>query len=131
MPHLTLEYSASVEEWTDVLGLCRHLRDAMAATGVFPLAGVRVRAIRCDHAAIADDHPDNGFVHMVARIDHGRDAATRRKAGEAIFAAAEEYLAGVFGHSFALSFEMVEIDPATNIKRNAIHDRINAEGAHG
>ena len=24
-----------------------------------------------------------------------------------------------------------EIDPATNIKRNAIHDRINAERAHG
>jgi 5-carboxymethyl-2-hydroxymuconate isomerase len=131
MPHLTLEYSANLEEWVDMLGLCRHLRDAMVATGVFPLGGVRVRAICCDHVAIADDDPDNGFIHMIARIGHGRDEATRREAAEAIFDAAEAHLAAAFAHSFALSFELVEIDPVTNIKRNAIHDRIKAGGWNG
>ena len=126
MPHLTLEYSANVEDWVDMPGLCALLRDEMVATGVFPLGGVRVRAIRCDHSAIADDDPDNGFIHMIARIGHGRDVDTRKKASQRIFDMAERELKEAFGHSLALSFEMVEIDPATNIKRNAIHDRIKA-----
>ena len=131
MPHLTLEYSANVEAWVDMAHLCRHLRDAMVRTGIFPLAGIRVRAIRCDHVAIADDDPDNGFIHMTARIGHGRDEATRREAAEAIFAAAEDHVSAAFAHSFALSFEMVEIDAVTNIKRNRIHDRIGEGGLHG
>jgi len=78
---------------------------AAVATGIFPLGGIRVRAVRCEHYAIADGNPDLGFLDMVLRLGEGRDLVTRKKAGEHIFEALSAYLDPVFAQSkFALSF---------------------------
>jgi 5-carboxymethyl-2-hydroxymuconate isomerase len=87
MPHFTIEYSANLDGRLDIGAVCEVVRKAAVETGIFPLGGIRVRAIRCEHYAIADARQDYGFLDMVLRIGEGRDLPTRQKAGEHVFQA--------------------------------------------
>ena len=132
MPHFTIEYSANLDARLDIGVVCEVVRKAAIETGIFPLGGIRVRAIRCDHFAIADGRNGLGFLDMLLRIGEGRDLATRTKAGDHIFKALSDYLAPVFAQSkFALSFDMQINDKDTSWKRNNIHDLLIAEAASG
>jgi 5-carboxymethyl-2-hydroxymuconate isomerase len=132
MPHFTLEYSANLDARVDMGKVVEVVRKAVAETGIFPLGGVRVRAIRCEHYAIADGATDLGFLAVVLRLGEGRDLATRKKAGEHIFSALSGYLDPVFAASkFALSFDMQINDKETSWKRNNIHEALKAEAAQG
>lgn len=125
MPHFTIEYSSNLEDRVDVARLCRRVLREVVATGLFEAGGVRVRAVRCEHYAIADDLPANAFVDMSLRIGAGRSLDDRRLAGEAIFnAVAEELQALLQTPHFALSLEIREIDPALSWKKNAMHQRL-------
>jgi 5-carboxymethyl-2-hydroxymuconate isomerase len=108
------------------------VRKAAVETGIFPLGGIRVRAVRCEHFAIADGRGDYGFLDMVLRLGEGRDLAARKKAGEHIFRALSQHLDPVFSASkFALSFDMQINDKETSWKRNNIHEALKAEAVHG
>lgn len=132
MPHFTIEYSANLDGRLDIAAVCEVVRKAAVETGIFPLGGIRVRAIRCEHYAIADARQDYGFLDMVLRIGEGRDLATRRRAGEHVFQTLSRHLDPVFAASkFALSFDMQINDKDTSWKRNNIHDALKAEAAHG
>ena len=96
MPHFTLEYSANLDARVDIGKVVEVVRKAAVETGIFPLGGIRVRAIRCEHFAIADGSPDFGFLDMVLRLGEGRDLATRKKAGEHIFKVLSDHLDPVF-----------------------------------
>jgi len=132
MPHFTIEYSANLDGRLDIGKVCEVVRKAAVETGIFPLGGIRVRAIRCEHYAIADARNDYGFLDMVLRIGEGRDLPTRQKAGEQVFQALSKHLDPVFAASkFALSFDMQINDKDTSWKRNNIHDALKVETAHG
>ena len=132
MPHFSIEYSANLDAHVDMTEICEIVRKAAVETGIFPLGGIRVRAIRCEHYAIADGNPEFGFLDMVLRLGEGRDLATRKKAGEHIFKALSAHLDPVFKESkFALSFDMQINDKETSWKRNNIHEALKAEAAHG
>ena len=132
MPHFTIEYSANLDGRLDIAAVCEVVRKAAVETGIFPLGGIRVRAVRCEHYAIADARQDYGFLDMVLRIGEGRDLPTRKKAGEHVFNALSRHLDPVFaGTKFALSFDMQINDKDTSWKRNNIHDALKVEAAHG
>ena len=132
MPHFTLEYSANLDGRVDIGLVVELVRKAAVETGIFPLGGIRVRAIRCEHYAIADGNKSLGFLDMVLRLGEGRDLATRKKAGEHIFKILSAYLDPVFADSkFALSFDIQINDKETSWKRNNIHEALKVEPAHG
>jgi 5-carboxymethyl-2-hydroxymuconate isomerase len=132
MPHFTLEYSANLDALVDMGKVVEMVRKAAVETGIFPLGGIRVRAVRCEHYAIADGNADFAFLDMVLRLGEGRDLATRKKAGEHIFKALSAHLDPVFANGkFALSFDMQINDKDTSWKRNNIHDVLKAEADHG
>lgn len=132
MPHFTIEYSANLDERVDMGAICEVVRKAAVETGVFPVGGIRVRALRCEHYAIADGKAEYGFLAMLLRLGEGRDLPTRKKAGEHIFCALSAHLDSVFASSkFALSFDMQINDKETSWKRNNIHDALKVEAAHG
>jgi 5-carboxymethyl-2-hydroxymuconate isomerase len=132
MPHFTIEYSANLDSHLDMGEVVELVRKAAVETGIFPLGGIRVRAIRCEHYAIADGRDDYGFLDMVLRLGEGRDLATRKKAGEQIFEALSTYLDPVFASGkFALSFDMQINDKETSWKRNNIHDALKVETVNG
>ncbi|MHC1946165.1 5-carboxymethyl-2-hydroxymuconate isomerase [Bradyrhizobium pachyrhizi] len=132
MPHFTLEYSANLDDLVDMGATVELVRKAAVETGIFPLGGIRVRAVRCEHYAIADGRKNYGFLDMVLRLGEGRDLATRKKAGEHIFKALSAHLDPVFANSkFALSFDMQINDKDTSWKRNNIHDALKVETVNG
>ena len=132
MPHFTIEYSANLDRRVDIAAVVELVRKAAIETGIFPLGGIRVRAIRCEHYTIADGDPEMGFLAMLLRLGEGRDLPTRKKAGEHIFATLSEYLEPVFRDSkFALSFDMQSNDKETSWKRNNIHQHLSKAATTG
>ncbi len=125
MPHLSIEHSANLESRTDLGALCERLLDTILETGLFEVGAVRVRTIRCDHCAIADRKPENSFLDLNFRIGVGRSPDEKKRAGEALFAAAQQMLGPLFeDRNFALSLEIREIDPELSWKRNSMHQRL-------
>src|ERR1700691_2360224 len=99
MPHFSIEYSANLDARVDMAKVVEVVRKAAVETGIFPLGGIRVRAVRCEHYAIGDGNPECGFLDMVLRLGEGRDLQTRKKAGEHIFRALSACLDSVFAQS--------------------------------
>lgn len=121
MPHLMIDYSVNVETDVDIGALCDTLRDVAASIDAFPVAGVKVRAVRVDHYAIADGNPEHGFIDISVRIREGRDMETKQNAAQKIFDAANEFVADVMRRrSLSLSLELRDIDAALSPKSGSI-----------
>lgn len=132
MPHFTIEYSANLDDALDIAEVVDLVRQAAVDSRLFPLGGIRVRAIRCEHFAIADGRDGLAFMAMLLRLGEGRDLAARKHAGEMIFKRLSDYLDPLFrDDTFALSFDMIENDHRTSWKRNGIHDLLINEARHG
>jgi len=130
MPHFHIEYSANLETAVDLPALCNILRLAAIETGVFPLAGVRVRATPCPHYSIADGDPQHGFIDISVRLRAGRPPETCKTTTAALFKAVEEFLAPVMARqSIALSMEMRDIDPDLSPKTGSIRNFLKPEAS--
>lgn len=130
MPHLIVEYASNLEGVVDIPALLKAVHAAALATGVFPIGGLRTRAARRDHYVVADGHPDNGFIHIQARIGIGRPPEVRQKAAEQIFAAVKAATANAFAsRPLGLTLEIVEIDPVGSLKHNNLHDIVEQRRA--
>lgn len=128
MPHLAIQHSPGLSRRHDISALCETLRRVMAELGCFPVGGIRVRAWPTPAEAIADGHPDNAYADLVLRMAAGRPPEVRQEAGVALMQAAEAFFAEELARPhFALSLEIVEIDPDFSWKRNSIHPRLQKE----
>lgn len=125
MAHIVIEHSANLGGRLDCARLARAVHAAALATGIFPIGGLRTRAYETRTYCIADEHPDNAFVHLAIRVGHGRDLETRRRACQQIFDAASAELDALFRTlPLALSVEMQELDPQLSLKRNNLHEYV-------
>lgn len=130
MPHLIVEYSANIEEALKLPELLTRLRDCAVASGVFPLGGIRLRGARRDHYLIADGDPANAFVHLTARIGQGRTLEVRQSIAQALFDVLCSHLAELYAErGLGISVEIQEIDAATSLKKNNLHERLADPGA--
>lgn len=125
MPHFHIEYSANLEEVIDFAALCDAIRAEAVTIDAFPLPGVRVRATRVDHYAIADGDPKHGFIDLSIRLRGGRAEDVKRAAVAQIFARLKAFTqAACATHSIALSAEMRDIDPDLSPKFGTIRDHL-------
>lgn len=125
MPHLIIEYSANLEDRLDLDGLMVKLRDCAVASGVFALGGIRIRGACRDRYLVTDGDPANGFVHVVARIGHGRSLALRKEVAGSLFEVLCTHLDALYeACGLGISFEIQEIDPDTSFKKNNMHERL-------
>lgn len=132
MAHIVIEYSAGLRDRLDLAAFLAEVHRAALATGVFPIGGIRTRAYEAEYYVIADGHPDNAFVHLSVKVGHGRDLETRKRACEAIFAAACGYLAPLFEElPLGISLEMQEIDPVLTHKKNNLHEYVKRRQSGG
>jgi 5-carboxymethyl-2-hydroxymuconate isomerase len=130
MPHLTLEYSANLADAQRVGELCNELArclDAQRDNGerVYPLGGIRVRALRCEQYCVADGRPDASFLHANLKIGAGRSDAVKKATGDALFALIKQCFAAEFERQgLALSLEINEFSEAGTWKHNNLHARL-------
>lgn len=122
MPHFIAEYSANLEQDADFPGLFEKVHETLGASGVFPLGGIRSRAIRMDTFRMADGKHDYAFVHMTLKVGAGRDLDTRRQVADALFEVIKAHFQPLQDRRLlALSFELAELHPELNYKHNNIH----------
>jgi len=121
LPHIVIEYSANLESRIALRELVQKAHEAALASGVFEVGGLRTRCARRDVYRIADGHPDNSFVAVNVRIGHGRDEATRHRAGKMIFEAVCAHLAPVYATTpMGITLDVAEIDPAAAFSLRAL-----------
>lgn len=129
MAHLSIEYSSNLDTALDMTAFCEVARRAMADTGLFPPAGIRVRAFRADHVAIGDGGDDLAFADLLLRMGPGRSDDQRRQAVEAIYGAIENWLEGRIDMPFALSLELRQLNyPFAEKRLNTIRPALVARG---
>ena len=125
MPHFQIDYSANLESAVDMGALCEVIRRTAAGIEAFPMAGIRVRAVRVDHYAMADGDPKHGFIDISVRLRKGRSPAVKQDAIGRIFAAAKDHLAPAMEtRSIALSAEMRDIDAELSPKYGTVRDHL-------
>lgn len=125
MPHFHIEYSGNLDGVVDMGAFCEAIRAAAAEVEAFPMPGIRVRATRVDHYAVADGDPKHGFVDLSIRIREGRSDAVKAAAAQHIFDAARRFLDPALAqHSIALSLELRDIDAALSPKYGTIRDHL-------
>jgi len=132
VPHLTLEYSANLADAERIGQLCSALAQSLDAQRendqrVYPIGGIRVRALRCEQYCIADGRPDAAFLHANLKIGAGRSEAAKKATGEALFTLIKQHFAAEFEqHGLALSLEINEFSEAGTWKHNNLHARLKA-----
>lgn len=122
MPHFIVEYSANLEEEINFDDLFKKVHETLGQSGVFPLGGIRSRAIRMDHYRIADGQYDYAFVHMLLKVGSGRSLEIRKEETDKLFTMIEGFFEPIHEKRLlAITFEMQEIDPILTYKKNNIH----------
>lgn len=108
MPHCRVEYSANLAS-ADIPGLLRTIAAKYASEpDVFPVVGIRVRAIAALDYVIADGADDYGFVHLTCMITPGRS---------------EEYKRRFFGEMF----DLAKAHFATRLERQGLGISLDVE----
>ncbi len=130
MAHLTYEYTDNLNAAeVDIWGLLRKSNQVLIAQGsVFPIGGIRSRAIRLTDYCVADGKVDDAFVHATLKIGAGRSEAEKKKVGDDLFAMICEHFAAIYRkRPLALSLEIAEFSEAGTWKQNNIHARYMQE----
>lgn len=129
MPHFVIEYSANLEPDIDLRAIVDAVHKTAAESGLFKLAGIRVRTLRHEIYKIADGNPKHAFLHVRANILEGRPAADRERLGNATLAAVDALLAAAQRkRGIALSVEVSEIDHNMSFKKNSLHAQLADKG---
>ena len=122
MPHFIAECTDNIREQADLPGLFAKVNEALAATGIFPIGGIRSRAHWLDTWQMADGRHDYAFVHMTLKIGAGRSLESRKAVGEMLFALIKMHFSALMANRYlALSFELEELHPTLNYKQNNVH----------
>ena len=125
MPHFQIDYSANLEDVVDMGALCEAIRAAASEIDTFPTAGIRVRATRVDHVAMADGNPKHGFIDLSVRLREGRPEDVKRDAIARVFEALKTFMASAMEtRSIALSAEMRDIDADLSPKFGNVRDHM-------
>ncbi|AKZ25791.1 MULTISPECIES: 5-carboxymethyl-2-hydroxymuconate Delta-isomerase [Ralstonia solanacearum species complex] len=125
MPHLIIEYTANVEADARIPELMRVLNDVVIAhADVFPIGGIRTRALRLDQYRMADGAENDAFIHVTFRIKAGRPRAQTQRVCADLFAALRGHLAEVFARRYlGLTLELDEFDTHGFHVENNVHAR--------
>ena len=127
MPHVIVEYSDNLSDSVDLEALADNLHEVALASGLMDLAAMRTRFAPRHIYRIADRHPDNSFMHIVARLREGRDKNDLRALAQSLLTVAREALdAGNPLRPYALTVEIHEITQFT-VRHNTVRERIVAE----
>ena len=135
MPHVTVEYTDNLGDQARIPALLAAINAAMLAQRhegkpVFPIGGLRTRAVRLTDYQVADGAADDAFVHVTLRAGAGRPEHVERAAGDAVFAALSAHFDAAFAtRTLALSLDMQRFSEAGTWKRNNIHDRYRSRAA--
>jgi 5-carboxymethyl-2-hydroxymuconate isomerase len=124
VPHFVVEYTDNVAQ-CDIPALLAKASATLAAqNGVFPLGGIRARAIPAQHYCIDAGEAGEAFVHATLKIGFGRSPEAKRKVVDELFGMLQEHFRGAAQRpDMTVSMELYEFDEGGTYKLNNVHAR--------
>ena len=125
MPHLIIEYTDNLSPHIQIKELLKKSGEVLSSfPDVYPIGGIRVRAIKVTDYWIADGSEDDAFVHMTLKIGAGRTDKEKKETCDQLFQALQEHMRELFdSRNLALSLELSEFSESGTYKKNNIHQR--------
>jgi 5-carboxymethyl-2-hydroxymuconate isomerase len=125
MPHFRVEYTDNLKEQVDIRAmLVKANQILIAQKGVFPIGGIRSRAIELNDYVMSDDEEDYAFVHAKLTVGSGRTQEQIDTTCQALFEMMKAHLAEQFEQRYiALSMEFAQFSEAGTFKHNNVHAR--------
>ncbi|GIM46783.1 5-carboxymethyl-2-hydroxymuconate isomerase [Collibacillus ludicampi] len=125
MPHFIVEYTNNIKAEADIPGLLKKINDVFISYDhIFPIGGIRSRAIELKDYCVADGAEDDAFVHATLKIGAGRSAEDKKAVCDDLFEVMKEHFADLFSKRYlALSMELIEFSEFGTYKHNNIHAR--------
>ncbi len=129
MPHFTLEYTDNIKHEANISKLFEKIHKVLIARdSVFPIGGIRSRAIEVNDYRIADGAEDDAFVHAVLKIGTGRSEEIKKEVCDALFGVMKDHFSFLMSNRYlALSMELIEFSEAGTYKLNNIHSRFKKD----
>ncbi|CAM4462371.1 5-carboxymethyl-2-hydroxymuconate Delta-isomerase [Vibrio agarivorans] len=84
MPNLVMEYSNTVEERVNVQGLLEDLHQVAIESGLFDVASIKSRTLRCHHWLLGEEQDDSDFIHVTFELLDGRTEEQKRDLSRAL-----------------------------------------------
>ncbi len=125
MPHFIVEYTDNIKEEANIVRLFEEIHKILIARDtIFPIGGLRSRAIELKEYRVADGAEDDAFVHAVLKIGAGRSNEIKKDVCDALFDVMKDHFSVVMSKRYlALSMELIEFSEAGSYKHNNIHTR--------
>lgn len=126
MPHFIVEYTDNIKTEANIpLLLEKANKILISKSPLFPVGGIRSRAIELKDYYIADGEEDYAFVHATLKIGAGRSEDEKKATCEELFSAMKDHFAELYNNRYlALSMELFEFSEAGTYKQNNIHGRL-------
>ncbi|QGQ44807.1 5-carboxymethyl-2-hydroxymuconate Delta-isomerase [Metabacillus sediminilitoris] len=123
MPHFIVEYTDNIKTEANIpLLLEKANKILISKSPLFPVGGIRSRAIELKDYYIADGEEDYAFVHATLKIGAGRSEDEKKATCEELFSAMKDHFAELYNKRYlALSMELFEFSEAGTYKQNNIH----------
>jgi 5-carboxymethyl-2-hydroxymuconate isomerase len=119
MPHLTLEYTANLDEWAADPGLLVDLHRLLAAVGV-KIENCKSRWRMVEEWVVADGEGPAAFVHLDIRFLEGRSPQVKQAIGNGALDLLCDHFArgveGLRGLDFQITVEIQDIQRAAYFK---------------
>jgi len=125
MPHIIVEYTDNIKSEANIPALLEKINNVLIGrSDIYPIGGIRSRAIELHDYRVADGTEDDAFVHTVLKIGAGRSEEVKQTTCNEMFEAIKEHFAELFNKRYlALSMELVEFNEGGSYKHNNIHPR--------
>ena len=130
MPHFVVEYTDNIKDQANIRSMLVKVNQIIIAQHeLFPIGGIRSRAIELQDYVMSDDQEDYAFVHASLTVGAGRNQQKIDKTCSEIFQMMKAHLAELFDQRYiALSMEFREFSEAGTYKHNNVHARFKNRG---
>ena len=120
MPHLTLEYSANINQQIQTNELFSELHQALAGLANLKVENCKGRLVRLEEAYIGRGEPHNAFVHLHIRLLAGRSPELKKRIGQHCLSFLESYFApSAADHQLQITVEIIDVQPEAYFKAPA------------
>ncbi|WP_313892271.1 5-carboxymethyl-2-hydroxymuconate Delta-isomerase [Psychrobacillus sp.] len=125
MPHFIVEYTDNIKDEANIAKLLEEIHQVLITRNtVFPIGGLRSRAIELKEYRVADGTEEDAFVHAVLKIAAGRSKEIKKEVCGALFEVMKEHFSSLMSQRYlALSMELIEFNEEGTYKQNNIHAR--------
>ncbi|MDJ0341224.1 isomerase [Streptomyces sp. H10-C2] len=119
MPHIAVDYSATLTDAFDRQGFAQALHPLVSKIADAPVSGCKTRFRRLDETFISDGENSEAMIHIQVSLLSGRAPETKLRLSTEVLALARDHTAATPGPAVHTSVEIHDLDRASYQRHSA------------